>query len=79
MSSKNILNFLYDKGADVLYVSKGEPSKLDLSDEEKDEIVVRRNPETKQITGLTIINFSKKATDKTFPVELPAELSLESV
>lgn len=79
MSSRNVLNFLYDKEADVLYVSKGKPSKSDASDEERDEIVVRRDPTTKQVKGLTIINFSKKASNKTLPVKLPAEISLESV
>ncbi len=79
MISKNVLNILYDKEADVLYVSKGKPSKVDASDEEKDEVVVRRDPETKEVRGLTIINFSKKAANKTLPIKLPAEISLESV
>ena len=79
MSSKNVLNFLYDKEADVLYVSKGSPSKTDTSDEEKDEVVVRRDHKTSEVRGLTIINFSKKASNKTLPINLPADISLESV
>ena len=79
MNYKNTLHFLYDKEADVLYVSKGKPSKLDISDEEKKEIVVRRDPTTYEVKGLTIINFSKKASNKDFAVKLPADISLESV
>ena len=79
MNSKKILNLLYDKEADVLYLSKGKPSKFDISNEEKDEVVVRRSSETQEVTGLTIVNFSKKAANKTLPIELPAEISLESV
>ena len=79
MNTKKVLNFLYDKEADILYLSKGNPSKSDVSDEEKDEVVVRRDPITQEVKGLTIINFSKKASNKTFPIKLPAEISLESV
>ncbi|MCH8821302.1 DUF2283 domain-containing protein [Patescibacteria group bacterium] len=79
MSSKNILNLFYDKEADILYVSKGKPSKLDVSDEERDEVVVRRDPKTNMVNGLTIINFSKKATRGSLSISLPADISLESV
>ena len=79
MNTKNILNIFYDKEADTLYVSKGKPSKLDFSDEEKDEIVVRRDQKTNVVKGLTIINFSKRATNKALPINLPADISLESV
>lgn len=80
MNIKNkSLNFLYDKEADILYVSKGKPSKLASSDEEKDEVVVRRDPDTQEVSGVTIINFSKKAFDQNLSVKIPADISLESV
>lgn len=79
MSSRKALNFLYDKEADVLYLSKGTPSKSDVSNEEKDEVVVRRDPSTKKVTGVTIISLSKKASNKNLLIDLPADISLESV
>lgn len=78
-SNNNFLNFLYDKEADVLYVSKGKPSKFDTSDEERGEVVVRRDPNTKEVSGVTILNFSKKAFNQNLSVKLPADISLESV
>lgn len=74
--SKN-LNLFYDTEADVLYFSKGQPSSQDISDEAEDEIVVRRNPKTKEITGFTVLNFSKKSK-KVSKVRLPLEMELRS-
>lgn len=67
------LNLFYDTEADVLYFSKGKPSSQDISDEAVDEIVVRKNPKTKEITGFTILNFSKKSK-KISEVRLPLDV-----
>lgn len=76
---KNVLSLFYDKEADVLYASRGQPSAKDVSSETEDEVVIRRNPRTGEITGFTVINFSKRASEQNFLIKLPAEISLEAV
>ena len=78
MQKNNDLNLYYDKEADILYFSKGTPSEEDISDEADDEVVIRKNPKTKAITGFTILNFSQKS--KNFPksFRLPIEVDLRS-
>lgn len=75
MSSKNQLNYFYDQEADILYISKGEPSKTDISDELEDEIVARYDAKTKQIKGLTILNFALRSKKSTRTVKLPFEIN----
>lgn len=80
MSRKsNYLNLFYDKEADVLYFSKGIPSSNDISDEAADEIVVRRNPKTNEVTGVTIINFSRKHKNSKEGVQLPVEVQFSQI
>jgi uncharacterized protein YuzE len=50
------LTFLYDKEADVLYVSLGRPDYTDYI-EVNDDLILRLNPETKEVVGFTIIDF----------------------
>ena len=50
------LKFLYDEGADVLYVSLGHPEYTDYA-EVNDDLILRFDPETKEIVGFTIIDF----------------------
>ena len=47
----------YDKEADVAYLSFGEPRKS-ITEEIDDHVLVRRDPKTKEITGVTITNFN---------------------
>lgn len=69
------LNFFYDKEADVLYVSKGRPSAKDISQETEDEVVIRTNPKTGEVRGLTIINFSKRSSKNDLSLDLPFNLA----
>lgn len=48
----------YDREADVAYFSFGEP-KPSVTEELDDYVVVRRNPKTRMVTGVTITNFSQ--------------------
>lgn len=75
----NNLNLFYDDEADVLYFSKGEPSAMDISDEAADEVVIRRNPRTKEVTGFTILNFSKKSKKASKSIKLPLEVDLRTL
>ena len=61
MNRNKYLNLYYDQEADVLYFSKGQPQASDVSDETADEVVIRKNTKTKEITGFTILNFSKRS------------------
>ncbi len=57
------LNFLYDREADVLYVSKGHPEYTDY--QELDNLILRLDPRTMEIVGFTIIDFEGRfAQDK---------------
>ncbi len=73
----NYLNLFYDKEADVFYFSKGTPSPQDISDEAADEVVIRRNPQTKEVTGFTILNFSKRSKKVTDSIKLPVEVDFK--
>ncbi len=74
--AKKLLNLFYDKEADVLYVSKGKPSARDLSEETEDEIVVRKNPNSGEITGFTVINFSKRSTKSDLSLDIPFKMAV---
>ena len=73
---KNILNVFYDKGADVLYVSQGKPSAKDDTRETEDEVVVRKNSKNGEIKGFTILNFLKRAANKSSAITLPFDVAL---
>ena len=74
IKKNNDLNLFYDKEADMLYFSKGKPSATDDSDETEDEVVIRRNPKTKEVTGFTILNFSKRSKRSDQSFKLPLEI-----
>jgi uncharacterized protein YuzE len=65
------LKMTYDRDADVLYCSFGEPQEA-ISIEANEGIIVRRNPETNEIVGYTIVNFFKRFADRpNKPVSVP--------
>ena len=49
----------YDRDADVLYCSFGEPQEA-ISVETDAGIVIRHNPETNEVVGYTVVNFFKR-------------------
>ena len=53
----------YDPGADVLYVSFGEPRPAEGVDI-GGRTILRVNPETDELIGLTILDFSKRAEEE---------------
>lgn len=77
MQKSKYLNLYYDREADVLYFSKGTPSAKDISDEVNDEVVMRKNPDSGEITGFTILNFSKKSKKPSQSFQLPFEVNLQ--
>lgn len=55
---KNKLIVTYDREADVAYLSFGEP-KPSVTEELDDYVLVRRDPKTREVRGITITNFSQ--------------------
>lgn len=53
------VNSFFDKEADVLYLSFGEPVYSEVLENDSDTMI-RFNPETNEMTGVTILNFSDK-------------------
>ena len=46
----------YDEHADVLYISLGKPSPA-VSEEVTEGVLMRRDPKTKRLVGVTILDF----------------------
>lgn len=70
------MSFSYDKQADVLYLSVGKPQKS-LTREVEDGILLRFDQKTKEITGLTILDFEarfQKAKPRSIDINLEAHL-----
>lgn len=77
---KGVLQYCFDKEADILYVSQGLPRADAESEEVGDGIIARVDPQTHEVTGFTILNFLKRADQPLPTTVLPftAELSLTS-
>jgi len=57
---KEDLNWIFDAEADVLYISSGKP-KYAVSLDIGEGTVLRFDPETNDVIGVTIMNVSKRA------------------
>ena len=71
------LRFAYDKGADILDISLGEPKEA-ISREIEGDFFVRLDPKTNKVVGFSILNFEKwfKSLDDYRLMPLSAEFSL---
>jgi len=56
---KSKLHIHYNREADVLYISFGEPKPAEGIDI-GDGTILRIEPKTEEVVGLTILNFSKR-------------------
>lgn len=70
------LYYHYDKEGGILYFSQGKPSAKDQSRETSDDVVLRIDPKTARVKGFTILNFSKRTSQKNVPVSLPIKAEL---
>ena len=68
--NKDRLKIVYDWEADVLYVTKGTPEHTDYV-EYTEDIILRFRPETKQLVGFTLIDFSEHFAHKESSSALP--------
>ncbi len=68
--NKDRLKIVYDREADVLYVTKGTPEHTDYV-EYTEDVILRFHPETKQLVGFTLIDFSEHFARKDANIALP--------
>lgn len=73
------MRFYYDKEADVVYFSKGKPSKKDSSREIGEDVIMRFNSKSGETTGLTILNFSKRTSKKPAVYNLPVDVEMRAL
>ena len=69
MEKDDIMQIAYDHEADVLYLSIGEPRRA-LSREIGDDVLLRIDPETGAIVGLTILNLSTRSSLDSLPLHI---------
>jgi len=72
------LRFSYDREADILDVSVGDEQEAG-SQELEDDFFVRILPGTKEIVGLSILNFEKWFKDKKGTKSVPVSAKFELV
>lgn len=63
----------YDRKADVLYLSIGEPQPA-VSEEIEDGVLLRTVPETGEVVGMTVLNFTQRSPESlpSVPISLTA-------
>lgn len=73
------LSFFYDREADVLYLSKGTSYPEQESQEIGDDMIVRLNPKTREVEGITILSFSRRfstADAQSIPITAQMQLAI---
>ena len=68
----------YDAESDVLYLSVGEP-RAAVSQELGDDVLLRVDPETDEVIGLTVFNLSARFGSVQNPQTLPVEMALHKL
>lgn len=66
----------YDKEEDILYITKGDLTKEDTSEELGDDVIIWKNKKTAEVSGFTVLNFSTRSSKKSTKVNLPFEVEL---
>jgi len=76
MMDKN-LTFRYDQVGDILYLDLCSPYEEQESEEIRDEIIARLNPDSNEVENLEILFFSKCFIEKSlFELPIIADLKL---
>lgn len=75
---KRLKNFQleYDKEGDILYITRGGLTKLDTSEELGDDVIIWKNKSNQEVSGFTVLNFSKRASRKQARIDFPFEVEL---
>ena len=69
MDKADLMQVAYDAQADVLYVSIGQP-RAAISQEIGDDVLLRVDPESGEVVGLTILNLSTRSVSEQLPLHL---------
>lgn len=69
MEENKLMNLSYDAEADVLYLSIGEPRPA-ISRELGDDLLLRIDPQTGNVIGLTILNLSAREDLSALPLQI---------
>ena len=76
-SDDEILEVSYDNDADVLYISEGRPKEA-ISDMMENGVIVRKDPNTDKVIGITIMDFISHYS-KSIPQPLPIKVDFQLV
>ena len=74
----NFTQIFYDRESDVLYLSIGEPRRA-ISREVGDDVLLRIDPETENVVGLTIMNLASRFGEIESPQSLPVSIDLHEL
>ena len=69
MEKNDVMQVAYDADTDILYLSIGEPRPA-ISREIGDDVVLRLDPNTGDIIGLTILNLSTRDIQDALPIKM---------
>jgi uncharacterized protein YuzE len=72
------LRFEYDRDADVLYINRCDPYPEQESEELANEVVVRLNPQSREIENVEVLFFSKRLNESPL-LDLPVDGSMRIV
>lgn len=73
-----VTQLFYDAEGDVLYLSIGEPRPA-ISQEVGDDVLLRIDPNTGEIVGMTVLNLSSRFGSVQLPQSLPVEMDLRKL
>ena len=73
-----VMQVFYDRESDVLYLSVGEPRRA-ISREVGNDVVLRIDPQTNDVVGLTVMNLSSRFGEIDFPQSLPVTIDLHEL
>ena len=66
----------YDREADVLYITIGEPKEA-ISRELENDVLLRVHPETGVVVGMTVLNFISRFSDLAKEQPIPVHMTLQ--
>lgn len=73
-----VTQLFYDREADILYLSIGAPRPA-ISREVGDDVLLRVDPESGDVVGMTIINLSSRFASLSEPATLPVSIEMHEV
>jgi len=75
---EKMMQIFYDKQGDVLYITVGNPRPAN-TEEVGDDILLRHDPDSGEVIGLTVLNFSSRFGSLHEPHTLPVEAIFKAI